>query len=677
MSTDDRRTSRRGSATVRRSSHSQSSENSLLSGTNYASQRGSNTRNRSKRKRRDDDRKRLILIGVSGLIAIVLIIVLVFRFVGGGEGESTGSETALSAEAFIQDAAIDLRGVLDIGDSGTSAYLSSDEESYTFSEGVISIYGKTPAEIRSEIQGLYTWALRVVNDDASVGETVTPTVDPDQTTEAATMGDPENPDSSPQSDGGEEEDEDGTTSVITVEDSIEVPDLISEALDELLTEIAANEPSESSEAEETEAEETETSEPTIYLLSFGESANSSLSDVVALCSTMWYKAAKGASIGSFDEESNTFVMEGAENGFRVDEDTLLERLLEAITEKAYDEEVEVVGETISAESATDLESYQIISTYTTTTTDNSVRNKNIQIACEALNGTIVYPGEEFSFNDTVGERTVDKGYGEAAAYNNGEVVQEVGGGVCQVSSTLYNAVLRAGLKTTRRQSHTFRPTYVTAGFDATISWGGPDYCFANLPANTEYSNSESYAIGIFASYSDRTVTVSIYGRPVLKDGYTYELESEKIKDIEIVRKLIEPDSDQEPTTGTMGSQWETYLVVKKDGVEVERTLDHNTYYSGYIEYYLEEEETEEESESDEEGEDESEDEDLETVDSDETLSEPIEGLYGGPGATDDDGDEDLDVSSSLGVVGISNGDKPTVETSQSGPGIISDAPPDP
>lgn len=79
----------------------------------------------------------------------------------------------------------------------------------------------------------------------------------------------------------------------------------------------------------------------------------------------------------------------------------------------------------------------------------------------------------------VGQRTEAKGYQGAAAYNNGEVVQEIGGGVCQTSSTLYNAVVKAGLKTTTRRSHTFEPSYVTPGTDATVSWGGPDYAFVN------------------------------------------------------------------------------------------------------------------------------------------------------------------------------------------------------
>ena len=99
-----------------------------------------------------------------------------------------------------------------------------------------------------------------------------------------------------------------------------------------------------------------------------------------------------------------------------------------------------------------------MSTYTTTTTSNSNRNENIRLAVAALNGTIVKPGQEFSFNNTTGARTEEKGYKPATAYLNGEVVQEPGGGVCQVSSTLYNAVVFAGLKSTERHAHSYEPS---------------------------------------------------------------------------------------------------------------------------------------------------------------------------------------------------------------------------
>lgn len=97
----------------------------------------------------------------------------------------------------------------------------------------------------------------------------------------------------------------------------------------------------------------------------------------------------------------------------------------------------------------------MIGTYSTTTTANKDRNKNIELAAEALNGLILQPGEEFSFNKATGERSEAKGYRPAGAYVNGELVEEPGGGVCQVSSTLYNAVIFSGLTTTERHAHSY------------------------------------------------------------------------------------------------------------------------------------------------------------------------------------------------------------------------------
>ena len=154
------------------------------------------------------------------------------------------------------------------------------------------------------------------------------------------------------------------------------------------------------------------------------------------------------------------------------------------------------------------------------------RNENIRLACAAINGTILQPGEEFSFNKMTGNRTTEKGYKPAGAYSNGVVVQEPGGGVCQVSSTLYNAVVFAGLKTTERHAHTYEPSYVTPGEDAMVSYdgyAGPDLRFVN--------NSKT-AVGIKAAYSNQTLTVSIYGNPILEDGVTVSMHSEKIKELD-------------------------------------------------------------------------------------------------------------------------------------------------
>jgi len=173
----------------------------------------------------------------------------------------------------------------------------------------------------------------------------------------------------------------------------------------------------------------------------------------------------------------------------------------------------------------------------------------------------------------------------------------VGGGVCQVSSTLYNAITNAGLKTTYRSPHTFKPTYITPGQDATVSWGGPDYRFANVIALPDISYDNTYAIGIKAVYKDRTVTVSIYGRPVLKPGYEVFMESEMTGEVEVVRETIPEGSDKEPTEGDKGSTWKTYLHIKKDGEDVSREEYHTTHYKGHTEYYFETESTEETSET--------------------------------------------------------------------------------
>lgn len=112
---------------------------------------------------------------------------------------------------------------------------------------------------------------------------------------------------------------------------------------------------------------------------------------------------------------------------------------------------------------------------------NANRTENLRLACEAINGTIINPGEVFSFNDTVGERTAEKGYKPATIYGGeGESTDGVGGGICQVASTIYWAALYLDLETVMREPHMYLVTYVPAGMDATIYWdSGLDYKFRN------------------------------------------------------------------------------------------------------------------------------------------------------------------------------------------------------
>lgn len=110
---------------------------------------------------------------------------------------------------------------------------------------------------------------------------------------------------------------------------------------------------------------------------------------------------------------------------------------------------------------------------------NEKRSHNILLASEAINNQVVFPGETFSFNRVVGKRTKDKGYLLAPIIVRGELSEGIGGGICQVSSTLFNAVDNAGLKIVERYSHSKRVPYVPHGRDATVSWYGPDFSFKN------------------------------------------------------------------------------------------------------------------------------------------------------------------------------------------------------
>ena len=157
----------------------------------------------------------------------------------------------------------------------------------------------------------------------------------------------------------------------------------------------------------------------------------------------------------------------------------------------------------------------VLGAVSTNHTNDSNRNANLKQACKALNGKIIRPGETFSYNETLGERTREKGYKPAGAYMAGKTVETVGGGICQVSSTLYYACLKADLEIVERTCHGYTVSYMPYGMDATVSWGTLDYKFKN---NTDYP------IRIEASVSGGQVHVTLMGTDT-KDYYvkmTYE-----------------------------------------------------------------------------------------------------------------------------------------------------------
>ena len=182
----------------------------------------------------------------------------------------------------------------------------------------------------------------------------------------------------------------------------------------------------------------------------------------------------------------------------------------------------------------------------------AARKSNVKLSASSINGYVMNTGDVFSYNGVVGQRTAANGYQPAPAYVKGETVDEIGGGICQTSSTLYLACLRGNLEITERHAHRYIPAYIAAGMDATVSWGGPDYKFTN---NTDYP------IKIVTEYAGDYLTVKLLGTNVT--GITAKMTNEKLSttDFEVVYEddpTLAPGTEEVKTTPYTGSRWKTY-----------------------------------------------------------------------------------------------------------------------
>ena len=298
---------------------------------------------------------------------------------------------------------------------------------------------------------------------------------------------------------------------------------------------------------------------------------------------IWNVEAKNGSISGFDKETETFTYSGAEKGRAIDEETLRNDIRTAFSAKQFGASIRVKSQETEPEfnEETAKEMYKTIGTYTTKSTNNADRNSNLNLACNAIDGLVLQVGDEFSFNNTTGNRTAERGYKEAAAYSNGEIVSEPGGGVCQVASTLYNAVIFSGLEVTERHAHTYAPTYVTPGEDATVSYDG-----YNGP-DLRFTNTSSAAMVIRAHYENQTVTCSIIGIPILAEGEKISMHSEKIGESDVPAPTYEDDPTMEAgvqvlvSKGDKGSTWNTYLKHEHPDGSVTDELFHVSIYKGH------------------------------------------------------------------------------------------------
>ncbi len=314
-----------------------------------------------------------------------------------------------------------------------------------------------------------------------------------------------------------------------------------------------------------------------------EGLDAEIAAEAAAMAERWNVQAKNGAVSGYNKETNSFSYSDSVDGRSVNQEAAAAAIRTAMQEKNYGEELRIPAEIQKAElsAAQAKEQYRVIGTFTTEATANADRNNNLKLACEAIDGTILQVGEEFSFNHTTGNRTLEKGYKPAGAYLNGKVVLEPGGGVCQISSTLYNAVIKAGLTPTERHAHTFEPSYVTPGEDAAVSYdgySGPDMRFVNT------TNS---AVALRANFHDRTVTMSVIGLPVLEEGVTISLHSVKTEEydnggVEYVEDTtLQPGIEKQITGGSMGSRWVTNIVTKKNGEVQSDVFFHNSGYKGH------------------------------------------------------------------------------------------------
>ncbi len=210
----------------------------------------------------------------------------------------------------------------------------------------------------------------------------------------------------------------------------------------------------------------------------------------------------------------------------------------------------------------------LLSKFTTRYDESNInRSTNIKLSSEKINETILMPGETFSYNKIVGQRTIKAGYKEASVYMGGKVVDGIGGGICQVSSTLYNAVLEANLEIVERRNHYFITSYVSASRDATVSYGTIDF---------KFKNSRTYPIKIKCTAQNGICQIAIYG---IKEETEYEVViQDKITEVipyttkYIKTNTLEKGVENEVQKGVDGYKSEAYRVLKLNGQIISKTL---------------------------------------------------------------------------------------------------------
>lgn len=292
---------------------------------------------------------------------------------------------------------------------------------------------------------------------------------------------------------------------------------------------------------------------------------------------------KKAQNASLTRENGAFNFVAGTEGLELNVDSAVRTISDYLENSWTSDNTEVLNlETQVTEpegSAEELENIKdLLGSFTTSfSTSGSNRCKNVSSGASHINGTVLYPGEEFSAYETVSPFTEANGYAMAGSYLNGEVVDSMGGGICQVSTTLYNAVLRAELNVTERSPHSMTVHYVDLSEDAAIAGTYKDFKFVN---STEYP---IYIEGY--TTSDKKITFNIYGKETRDKNRTISFESQMVSETPATT-ILQEDAGQGigykavSSKGSSGYVAELYKIVKVNGVETDRIKVNKSTYKG-------------------------------------------------------------------------------------------------
>ena len=286
----------------------------------------------------------------------------------------------------------------------------------------------------------------------------------------------------------------------------------------------------------------------------------------------------GASDASIQRTGGQFVVTEEKDGVELDEEATITELYTFLNQKWDGQSGSIrVVEKVQKPKVTKEQLSTIqdnLGSFSTYCGSGQSRVTNIQVGTGKINGTVLMPGEEFSAGSAMRPFTQEAGYVEAGAYENGEVVKDIAGGICQVSTTLYNAVINAELEVTSRQPHSMVVNYVKPSRDAAIAGDYKDLKFKN---NTEYP------VYIEGFVEDGEIHFNIYGKETRAEGRTIEFVSETLSTEEIVEKYVTDPTLElgqivKPSGGHKGGSARLWKIVYENGKEVSREVFNKSVY---------------------------------------------------------------------------------------------------